>query len=244
MNPGGDTSEAATPTVACYRIRRQYLILGIACLAFFLAAGIGSVCAAYWNVDGSFGRPKLTALFFGVFWSCWVLLATWIIVAYYRERLFVTPQAITQHGCVGKNSINIPDVIRITWKRFPHGGSVIVRSRVSRIKIHFDNFSGNEQEQLIAYLRDLVSAESQEGWTRFAEARIQPASDWTPKKSRAVATICALLLFFLAGIVIYCWLAGLGVQWLIVGVLSAAGGVWYVWRIFNGQDQPSADKAA
>jgi hypothetical protein len=67
-------SKPTTPT-ACYRLGQEYLILGIVSFAFFLAMDVGSVCVAYWNVDGSFKSPKVAAVAFGVFWSCWILLA-------------------------------------------------------------------------------------------------------------------------------------------------------------------------
>lgn len=157
-----------------------------------------------WNIDGSFPHPKLATLVLGVFWSFWVLLSLQTIVAYFRERLFVTPDAIIQHGCIRKKTINITNVVQLVWRRFLLGGSVIVRSHFSRIKIHFSNFTTDEQDQLIACLRRTISPRIQEDWMRFTEARRQLISNRTPKKSRATAAICALLLFSFAGIVGYC----------------------------------------
>jgi hypothetical protein len=244
VNSHNITRESTCPIPACYRLGPQYLILGIVCLTFFLAIGIGSVYVAYWNIDGSFGRPKLAALGFGVFWSFWVLLALWLIVAFFRERLFVTPNAITQQGCIRKRTINSTDVIQIVWKRFPQGGSVIVRSHFTRIKIYLSNFTRDEQNQLIAYLREMYSPAIHENWTRFIEARLQAVSEHALRKSRGAASICALLLFSFASIFGYCWLVGLGVQWLIVALLNALGGAWYVWRIVKFQDQPSTERPA
>jgi len=244
VNSRSITCGTTCPATACYRPGPQYLIVGVVCLTFFLAIGIGSVCVAYWNVDGSFGRPKLAALVFGVFWSFWVLLALWLIVAYFRERLFMTPNAITQQGCILKRTVISSDAIQIVWRRFPRGGSVIIRSHFYRIKIYLSNFTGDEQDQLIAYLREMFSPTIQENWTRFIEARLQPVSRQAPRKSRGAAIICALLLFSLASILGYCWLVGLGVQWLIVALLNALGGAWYVWRIVKFQDQPSTEMPA
>ena len=57
----------------------------------------------------------------------------WLIVAYFRERLFVTMDAITQHGCIARRRINVPDVIQIVWKGIPQVGKIIIRSHFTKI---------------------------------------------------------------------------------------------------------------
>lgn len=244
MSFDSNTIETKTPTTECYRLGPQYLVLGIVCLAFFLAMDVGSVYVAYWNIDGSFGRPELAAVVFGVFWSLWVLLSLWLIIAYFRERLFVSADAITQHGCIRKRTINFPDVIKIVWKRIPKGGSVIIRGHFSRIKIYLSNFTSDEQDRLITLLRGEFAPEIQEGWERFNESRLLVVAARTPTKSRGTAMICALLLFSFAGIFGYCWASGLGIQWLIVGILNALFGMWYLWRIFKWRDESSSEELA
>ncbi len=121
VNSDITSRETTCPATVCYRSGTEHLILGIISLPLFLAIGIGSVYGAYWNVDGSFDRPKLAALVFGVFWSLWILFALWMIVAYFRERLFVGPNAITQQDCFRTKCINSSDATQVVWKRLPRG---------------------------------------------------------------------------------------------------------------------------
>lgn len=227
--------------IACYRLGRQYLILGVVCLALFLAMDIGSIHAAYWNVDGSFPRPVLAAWIVGVFWSLWVLLALWMIIAYFRERLFVTPDAITQVGCFGETSIIIAEVTQIVWRRFPGRGSVIVRSDFRRIKIYLSNFTGNEQDQIIAHLRHTFSTDIQADWTPFIESWLQSSA---PQRKFGAGVLCTLILFSFAVVFGYCWFAGLGSQWLVISILNSVGGMWYARRLINWQHQVLAKPPA
>jgi hypothetical protein len=199
MDSNANTPDASECTAACYRLGRQYVVLGIVCTAGFLAMDIVSVYVSCWNVDGSFARPKLAALICGVFWSSWTLLGLWLIVAYFRERLFVTTDSITQHGCIRKRTINFPDVVHVVWKRLPQGGSVVVRIQLARIKIYLANSTRVERDQLIVCLRSAFSPDIQEDWSQFLEYRCQPRARRIPKKSRVTATICALLLFMFGG---------------------------------------------
>src|SRR5260370_35504830 len=83
------------PTEArCFRLRPYYLVVGIVCAGFFAVVGVTSTVVAYFNVDGSFARPYLAALVFGVFWSGFTALAVWVIAAYFRERLILSPSTI------------------------------------------------------------------------------------------------------------------------------------------------------
>ncbi len=220
----------------CYRIRQFVLLLSIVCTIALLTFDVGSVYVSYWNIDGSFDNPKLTALFCGVFWSCFVLMSIYCIVAYFLERLFVKSDAITLHTCFGKQTINISDVIQIDWKRYL-SGIIIVRGHHSRIKIYLSNYTADDQSQLIAYFRTTFSPDIQKDYSVFTETRLPHKPRNPDEKFRSIAILCALLLFIFASFFVYFWVADYGVQWLMVGVISALAGLWYLWRIFNFQDQ-------
>lgn len=232
MNSNENTAEPTTRSVACYRLSRPHLILGIVSTTLFLAMDVGSVYAAYWNIDGSFLRPKLAALIFGIFWSCMTLLGLWLILAYFRERLFVSSDAITQQGCLTRKTIDVSNVIQIIWKRIPQGGRVIVRSHLAKIKIYLANFTGDERDDLVQYFHDTFAAEIQTGWSRFIESRQQTKPQSQQNTIRAY-TMFSLIFFAFAGIFGYCWGVGLGQQWLVIGVVNALAGMWYLWRIRN-----------
>lgn len=227
----------------CYRPGRQYLILGIVSTTLFLVMDVGSVYVAYWNIDGSFPHPKLFALIFGIYWSCWTLLGLWLIVASLRERLFVSADSITQHGCVAKRTIRVPDVIQINWKGTPQSGGILVRSSFTKIKINLANFTRDERDKLIQFFHDTFATIIQDGWSRFLESDSRAKPQGKPNSLRT-ATICASLLFACAGIFGYCGVIGLGVQWLIIGVINALAGTWYLWRIRSHRDRVETTKSA
>ena len=213
----------------CYRLGRMYLALGIVFTTVFLCMDIWSVYVAYWNIDGSFPHPKLHALVHGIFWSAWTLIGLWLIVAYFRERLFVNSELITQYGCVSLKKIRVPDVVHVGWKGIPHLGKIIVRSQSISIKIHLANYTRDQRRALIQFFSNNFPVGIQDGWEQFSKCR-QP--DRLPTKQDALrgALICALLLLGFGAILIYCWLYGLGLQFLVVGILTIVAGLWYLRR--------------
>ncbi len=223
-----------------YRPRRYYLIVGIIGVTFCSTMAIFSVVAAYWNVDGSFGRPLLAAIILGTFWSVMLLASVWVILAYFREHLVLDGTEITQQGILRSKSLRIADATEIKWRRSPQGGSIVICTATHKIKIYFDNFTRTQQDELVSFFRGIFASEIQQGWLRFAEAHI-PSGPRRPQRSRATAAVCALLLFAIGGIFGYCWFVGLGVKWLVIGIANALAGLWYIWRIWKFRAQPSTE---
>ena len=63
----------------CYRMRPHFRNVGLVCIVFFAVIGVFSTLAAYFNIDGSFARPELGALVFGLFWSAFTCLGLWLL---------------------------------------------------------------------------------------------------------------------------------------------------------------------
>jgi hypothetical protein len=93
---------------------------------------------------------------------------------------------------------------------------------------------------LISFLHGTFAPDIQQGWSLFAEAQM-PSGRRRPQRSRAMAAVCALLLFAIGGIFGYCWSVGLGVKWLVIGIANALAGLWYIWRIWKFRAQPSTE---
>jgi hypothetical protein len=224
----------------CYRLGRTYLVVGIACTTLFLGMGISSVYMAYWNVDGSFPHPNLDALVLGISWSALTAMCLWLIVAYFRERLFVNSEAITKYGCVFLKKIPVSDVLQVTWKGFPHAGKIIVRSPLTSITINLGDYTDDERSALIQCFHDNFPVGIQDGWPRFSEYR-RPQTKPTPQDALRTALECALLLLGFGAISISGWLLGLGDQFLVVGVMTIVAGLWYLWRRSRYQKVPETD---
>ena len=216
-----------------YRPRRYYLILGVVGVVFFSAAAIGSACVALWNIDGSFAQPVLAAIVFFSCWSVFILLSVWILLAYFRERLFLDKVKIAQKGIFRARVIRLEDVKTLKWRRVPQGGSIVIQTLTDRLKIYFDNFRVQQRHEVISFLHGSFAPELQEGWPQFQECYLQRRQI---RRSRSAAVVCALLLFLFAGIFVYCGIAGLGGKWLIIGVMNTLGGLWYFFRVCRFRD--------
>ncbi len=229
-------NESEKPVTGTFRPGKLHLILGIVSTVLFLIADVVSVYVAYWNIDGSFRYPKWTAIGFGVFWSTWFLAGLWMILTYFREEMVVAESVILKQECFRKKTIQISNVSQIIWKP---SGKMIVLSPSSRMKVDLSNFSSDEQDQLTTYFRDTFPPDIQKGWAGFIELRTDSSHRPTPEEARSTAYICVSILFIFAGVFGYCWVAGLGMQWLVIGVLNALAGVWYLWRISKQRKQTS-----
>ena len=86
-------------------MRPYFRNVGLIGTIFFVVVGLVSTLAAYFNVDGSFARPKLAALLFGLFWSAFTLLGIWLLLLYYKYRLLSTIHRYDRLGsCVTTKS--------------------------------------------------------------------------------------------------------------------------------------------
>lgn len=226
-----------------FRIRQSYLITGIVCAICFAVIGIGSVVAAAWNIDGSFPHPIPMAVFCGVFWGAWFIYSVLIIAAYYRERLLVTREAISQQCVFRKRIVKIDDILQVKWRRLPQRGSVVIRASGARIKIHFDNFTAEERKTLVSLLRSAVQKHFQENWNAFQDAHVAPKPE-QQLKSRGSAIVCMLLFLVMGGVFMYCSFIGMGNHWLFIGAVNVVVAMWYIWRITTFVVEPSNGETA
>jgi hypothetical protein len=148
-------------------LRLFYLVVGAISAVFCAVVGVTSTVVAYWNIDGSFARPKVSALIFGIFWSVFVVVSLWVVLAYFRERLFVARNAVVQRGVLRSKTIDIADVIRVKWRNWPVGGSVVAQSHSGKITVYLDNFPTRERGPIIQFFRETFATEIQDNWARF-----------------------------------------------------------------------------
>jgi hypothetical protein len=149
--------------------------------------GVASTLVAYFNVDGSFARPKLAALIFGVFWLAFTCLAIWMLLAYYRSRLLVGATSLRQIGVFRDRQVRFSKVEQLKWRRFPQGGGVRMDGDFGVVKISFGDFQRDARQELIAGLRAAVAAEKQAGWQEFcAQFADSPCMRQRSRRTRAL----------------------------------------------------------
>jgi hypothetical protein len=228
-----------------FRLDKLYLFTSIVTLCFFIAFGGFSVYSAYFNVDGSFPRPKLFALIFGVFWSGPTMLNIWLLLAYVRERLYLLQDQIIQEGVFRCRVIPVKEVIQIEWiGQWP---DILIRGEADRIRIYLSNFKWSERQQIITYFRNGFPLEIQKNWKKLDLMLEMEEKLIRPEPSRVLAAICSGLLFLTSGLGAYCfWYTLVAWQYdfnlpskLAIGALvlgCALAGLHYVWRIIRWRD--------
>jgi hypothetical protein len=222
------------PEAFCYRIHRRYFLLGCACAVCFISFGIASTAVAYFNIDGSFRRPKLAALIFCIFWGACTLLSVFLIVAYFREKLVLTPLAIAYRGVLRKKLIESDSVACIKWRTWPAGGSLVVQGRFRRITVHLSNFKEDQQVEIIQYFRRCFRTEIQENWLRFENLRrgsSLPISPQANQMLRYAFLAGAIILLFFAILLGYCSYTGLGMNYLASAIVNVLGAFFIFWYL-------------
>jgi hypothetical protein len=153
----------------CFRLRRFYLVVGVVSAVFCSVTGAISTVVAYWNIDGSFPRPKLNALILGIFWSGFALLSLWVVLAYFRECLFLASKSVVQHGVFRSRTIDVDGVTRIKWRTWPVGGSIVVQTHSEKATIYLDNFTTEDRGRIIRFFRETFASEIQDNPLRFED---------------------------------------------------------------------------
>jgi hypothetical protein len=167
-----------------YWLPKHYLALGIASAVLFALMGIGSTLAALLNIDGSFLYPVPTAIFFGCAWSGFAFLGGWLILAYYRERLFVSPQLVRTTGCFRTRQVHLPAVFRAVWKSWYRGGGLVLYDPAGKVAIHFGNYLAGEQAELIPFFRETLGEQTQVGWDRFESCCVPQSAAFLQRQER------------------------------------------------------------
>ena len=166
----------------------------------------------------------------GIFWSGVMLLGVWTIAGYFRNRLFFGKTAIVQRGVFRSRTLEVGEVLQIKWRTWPVGGSVVIRTHSERASIELSHFTRDEREELIRFVRESFAVEIQENWSRFEDV-LGRSSPRGKRASRGRIIAIAAYLMCFAGVFVYCWFAGLGRQYLFIGVVNAVAAIWCLWRI-------------
>src|SRR5262249_44292105 len=80
--------------VRVYKLPNSYTVIGSFGLLIFLAATVLGIALPLANPDGSFARSVLAAIVAGIFFSGLTILSIYLLAACWRERLYVSSQAV------------------------------------------------------------------------------------------------------------------------------------------------------
>lgn len=187
----------------------------------FLAFAIASVTAALLNIDGSFKRPILAAVIFGGCFSGFSLIGIAALFEYQRYRLFLSDSEIKQIGLIKSSSVKIGDIHSAEWRTHPQGGSLLINSAETQLKIRFGQFVATDRNSMIDFLRNHISVDCQQNWDAFCERFLarKPERMRQQVRTRRMLSFCLLgfgVVFAIAGVV------GLGKRFYVFSVLNFA----------------------
>lgn len=229
-----------------YRMSPSSFYTGVVCTIFFLIVDIASVIVVLSDIDGEFPRPVPMAIFFGAFWTTWVLIGIYSIVAHFQERLILETDTVTQKSVITKKSIHLHQISGIEWRLLPQSGIIKVHSNETKFRIHTSNFLKQDRTEIIEYFRSSVAEELQTGWEESQEriAKFKP----TPTEFvwRSYAMFAAL--FFVSSTApIYLWtfdfedggyLLGIAAACVALGIASLVGSILHYRKVKNTPDEP------
>lgn len=210
-----------------FRVAKKFRNIGMLCTAFAFVAGLSSTFAAYFNIDGSFPRPKLAALSFAILWSPFAALGIWLWCFYYKSKLIVDANGAEQFGMWRTRRIEWLAVHKLIWRRFPAGGSVCLKANGSILKIALGDFTAGDRDELIALLRRATPEEDQVAWDKFdAQFADSPAKQFRAKRMKIVIAIV-----FLVHIVIFggLWLMTRELKYMLAACANGLGGGLLLW---------------
>lgn len=221
-----------------FRASPYFRNIGWVCTAFFLVVGFVSTFAAFFNIDGSFPRPRLFALVFAIFWSSFVLLGVWLLSFYHRYRLFVDDSTLRQVGVLREQRAAFDRVNELKWRCFPRGGSVRLSGSFGVLKIELGNFGSADRERLTALLRQAIDDANQQGWNEFRRQ-----FDDTPEKRKRARRACFwLAIFLIANAIAFAvaWMMGFGAKHLPMSIVNAVVGGYLLRMYIHNEEKKEA----
>lgn len=148
-----------------FRLQKSHRNLAIVGLFFFSGMMAMSVYLA--ATEGN----VLLGIVFGGFWSFWIGLSVWLLLAYYRESLTIQDGTVVQRGVLHTKSMKLSELVDVQWKSVR---AVVLRSRSGKATIHLDNFTPEQRLEIIRWLHGATPLSIQRGWDRFCYVIAMP----------------------------------------------------------------------
>ncbi|HTB62762.1 MAG TPA: hypothetical protein VK737_04160 [Opitutales bacterium] len=225
-----------------YRHPRFLLVVGTVCALIFLVMGVGSTVGAYWNVDGSFPQPKWDAAVMGLVFGGMTLLSIYIVMKYYRGRLFLEDSQIRKIGCFSSHTMLYADVTQAVWWCGGNLRGLKLRGYSGNLGINFGDYTMEDANEIVGRLRERIPLHAQTGWEQFANPA-QAKRVANPKLARRILLFITLVFFLAAIFFAYAWQVGvapphgtrggylgLAVVNAVVGLVNLVFAIWFVGR--------------
>ena len=208
-----------------YRTTRWHLFIGLA--GILLVVGM----VVFYVFDAVLGASKPVPLGDNVALAgiagFFFLLGVYLTIFSLRHRLVVAPYEICQRSCFGEKRVRLSDLKSVKWRRQPRGGSVVLRDGIAKLNVEFELYNDGEKKEIIASLHERCDQRIQQGWSQFSEMHLASSPERN-RKSRLATKVYGYLFLAIAVLFLGVWLAGLGVQYLVMAVVNVLVGAWLV----------------
>jgi hypothetical protein len=211
MNPEQSIRRSWKPGRGFFWIGLVGSILGLVILTAF------TICIGHpeWKMEKEW-PPKTgdLVIYYGVF-GFLALVSFWLFRLGQVGGLIINGHQIIQRGAVRRQTINLADVERISWRIPPDSpglssqekrvhdsnrvlsgmGLIEVFGKEKRVWLRLNSYPPKVQREIIETLRELFRDRIQIGWEEFARVRVQPPPpQFPPIRPRRILILVAIIL--------------------------------------------------
>ena len=145
-----------------FRLKRSLRNLGIFATPMFLAWTALTVWMAFHDPDVAHPYAYASMASIPLFMAG---LGVWILLAYYREELWIRDNRVTARGVMSEKDFDLRDVNSARWRGSGH--SVVLRTNSDKLTIYLTNYEAEDRERIVRLLHVSLPREVQTDWNLF-----------------------------------------------------------------------------
>jgi hypothetical protein len=150
-----------------FRLRKSYRNGGIFGLLVFGGMLAATIYLALTD------RNVVLGILHGSFWSFWICLSVWMLLAYYRESLTIQNGTVVWRGVRRIRVMNLSELVEVRWKR-TGSGAIVLRSHSHKMTIDLVNFIPGQRPAIIRLVGTSTPQSTQQGWEQFCYVIAMP----------------------------------------------------------------------
>jgi hypothetical protein len=155
-----------------FRLRKNFLYLGIIGALCFFVAAVGSAVPFFLNEPAKHGfkGPHSVAIVAGsgvAFFALLTALSIYMIIEYYVSNVSIVGTMIQIQSVFRIKQFDASSIDSLEWKHRIPGGKLVLRTRTSRAVLGLKGFTDVDRLAIIRHIRRLISENIQLGWEEF-----------------------------------------------------------------------------
>jgi hypothetical protein len=162
------------------RVRKFFLVFGVAATLLFLAATIGHAYLLFFPEsipnDGGFSNVALGWMGIAIYGTM-LLLSIAALIEYFVEYIAIDGSSICIRTLFGKRKFDLSEIRRLKWKRYARTGKLVFDLNIGKARIELDHYCLDERLCLIRFFHNEVAEENQTDWPLFCYRVAVPLRD-------------------------------------------------------------------